>query len=278
MAISWRERPDSRKKELNPPRTVLRYTLTGTTSHTYAMAEAVGRTPWVFDGLFRQNVLVDPDGWQVWRIEVPYGPAEPNAQGKPKSYKWHVDTTGGTRRLMAARQHVASYAPQVFLNVAPNHGGAIGVNEDGEVEGAEIPAPQFKWSETHQLPLITASFAYTDLLEAMTPSVNAATFRGKAAGTVLFLGATGGPLEADPSLCEYTFHFSRDWGATGLKFGPAGSTEEITGVNVPPHHVMWVEWITVQDTDANRLVKRPRAVHVERVFDPTDFRLLGIGT
>jgi len=39
---------------------------------------------------------------------------------------------------------------------------------------------------------------------------------------------------------------------------------------------LWIEYEPSEDATANALTNRPKAVHVERVYDYTDFSALGL--
>ena len=52
---------------------------------------------------------------------------------------WHMNTTGGTRHVTQAISVVSAVGPGSDGTV--NYNGAIGVNENGDVEGTEILDP-----------------------------------------------------------------------------------------------------------------------------------------
>jgi len=260
MAIIWNERPLSRDLTDTPDRAVLRYWLSGTQDDQYVLAYAKANLPAIYHGLWRETIRIDPQGFNLWYIDAEYGPID------PWEFKWNFDTTGGTAKVTHAFQHIADYP------AAHNNNGAIGVNQNGEVEGCEIVVAQFKWTEVWQLPLAAASFAYSDTLELLTGKVNNAVFRGKPAGSVLFMGAQGSGSNKDPDRVEVTFHFVRDVGQTNLTYG------SISGVDKPPHHYLWIEYQQQELGAVNRNVIDAIAVHVEKMYGSANFALLGIGT
>lgn len=275
MAIHFDERPKSRKSSENPLTVTYLYVLDGIFDHAAARAYAIAATPVVRAHpsgalIYRSNVELDPQGYQTWHVSVPYVTADDRRRDwQPYEYRWTFDTTGGSARITSALEHIQSYAPAGAT--APDHKGAIGVTASG-VEGTEIVVPQFKWTETHQLPAVFATFAYSDTVEALTGKVNAATFRGKPAGSVRFDGAAGGGSSKNPNLVEITYHFVRGVAISNQSYG------DITGVDKAAWEYLWIEYQTEEDSTANRAVERPLAAHVERVYDSGDFSLLGIGT
>jgi len=266
MAFKFYERPDSRKSSENPRSITFGYTAEGSTSNLYVKAYAIAATPVIYDGLWRQDIQITPDGHMLWRVDVPYGPRQPVESG---NYKWSYDTTGGTAKITHALEHIQSYAPAG--KTAPDHKGAIGVNQNGDVEGCEKVVPAPKWTETWDMPAAAASFAYTDILAALTGMVNASTFRGKTPGTVRFDGAQGSGSNKNPDVVEVTFHFTQGIDVTGLSYG------EISGVAKGAWQYLWVEYAQEEDSAANKNASRPIAVHVGRIYDPADFGLLQIG-
>src|SRR5262245_33962270 len=141
MAFSFYERPNSRDSTLSPPTVTLRYCAQGEHSSGIVNAYALSLTPAivVHQGalLYRQDVQVEPQGYDVYYVTAPY------AQQKKANGSFHLsfDTTGGTLNIKASRQTVASYPTNP---AAPNHGGAIGVKGNKEVEGVDIVVPALK--------------------------------------------------------------------------------------------------------------------------------------
>lgn len=268
MSVRFALKNGGVKSAENPRSITFEYVLTGITDYNYARAYACSATYPTVNGLYRQDVQLESQGYNVWYVTVPYGVTR--AEPSETEFVWSFDTTGGTARITHAKEHIASYAPPGMT--APNHYGAIGVNQDGEVEGCEIVVPAFKWTERWQLPWASYSWAYANFVKLVTGRTNAATFRGRAPGTVRFNGATGSQSSRNPEILDCTFHFEEGSAAEGVTVGP------ITGVNKGAWEVAWVEYHIEEDATAKRRATRPIAVHVERVLDSADFALLGIGS
>ncbi|NLE57630.1 MAG: hypothetical protein GX616_04670, partial [Planctomycetes bacterium] len=183
-------------------------------------------------------------------------------------HKFSFDTTGGRQKITQSLQTINKYAPEG--KTAADHKGAIGVTDSG-VEGCEIVVPKFAWTETWQLPIADYGWDYSDEVAELTGTVNNATFRGKAAGTVLFHGARGAASTKDPSLIEITYVFEYSKSVTNQTIG------DITGVAKAGWQYLWVHYVQVHDETADAIAKRPDAVYVERVYEASDFGDLGIG-
>jgi len=268
MAFKFYERPDSRKSTENPRSFTFGYTAEGTTNNLYVKAYALSATPAIYDGLWRQDIQITPDGHMLWRVDVPYSPRQPPSPG---NYKWAFDTTGGTAKITHALEHIQSYNSPSNLEDPPDHKGSIGVNQNGDVEGCEKVVPAPKWTETWDMPAAAASFIYQDTLTALTGTVNLYQFRGKSPGTVRFDGAQGSGSNKDPNIVEVTFHFTQSVDIVGTFYG------DITGVNKGAWHYLWLEYAQEEDQDAKRNASRPIAVHVERIYNAAEFGLLLIG-
>lgn len=268
--VRFAPRPGSAHSTENPRSLNLLYLLEGIFEHSVARAYAIAATPAIAEGLYRQDVKLDPIGFCLWDVTVPYGTTKQPTIGE---CKWYVDTTGGTAHVTQALEHVHSYAKPG--ETAPDHKGAIGVkrtNGERTVEGCDIVVPAMKWHETWTLSAAAATFDYNEILEALTGRVNSSTFRGKPAGEVRFDGAVGGGSNADPTQVEMTYYFTRAKSVTGLTAGA------VTGIAKSGWQYLWYEYESEADDTAKTTVEVVRAAHVERVYDAEDFSLLGIGT
>lgn len=214
--------------------------------------------PSTYKGLPRESLSAEPQGNDVWTGFVRY-------VGIDSDSEFTFDTGGETTRITQSLTTVSSYAPAG--ETAPDFQGAIGVSED-RVEGVDITVPTFQFSETHRFTDAQVTESYRLTLFNMTGTVNNATWRGFAAGEVLFLGAQGSKRGND--LWTITFRFSASPNVTGQTIGT------IAGVAKNGWDYLWARYADFEDATAYALVKRPIAVYVERVYPRTDFSTLGI--
>jgi len=182
--------------------------------------------------------------------------------------RWSGSTTGGTLRIVSSLETLDSYAPSG--ETAPDFKQAIGVtSEGGDPEGVDIVVPASKFTCEFRHPLASCTVAFQALLETMTGTINDATFYGRPAGEVLFLGADWAVgTKADPS---FTYHFVRMPNLSSQTIG------DITGISKRGHDYLWVLFESEVDDAAKFLAKRPKAVYVERIYLETSFAALGIG-
>jgi hypothetical protein len=116
---------------------------------------------------------------------------------------------------------------------------------------------------------VTPAYKATLYAIAAAP-VNNATWRGFAAGEVLFKGASG--QQRGEEDWAVTFKFEASPNATGLTVG------DITGISKKG----W-EYLTVLYEDAElgtpkKIVPKPVAVYVNQVYGSSNFSGLGIGS
>lgn len=269
MATSVFEKPRSRSGDADNAE--LLYVVLGTASDADARDALEDAAPATHNGLTRRRVHVEPihvvaddaDAC-MWDGLVRYARVGSTLPETGESV-YSFDTGGGTQHVACALEHIQSYpAPG---RTAPNHQGAIGVTQQG-VEGVDIIVPVYHFSETHYLAAGVVDQAYKLVLFGLTGTVNDGAFRGFAAGEVLFLGASGSKRsDAD---WEVTFRFAASPNRTNFSVGP------ITVASKKGWEYLWIEDEETVDDAADRIVHRPLAAHVERVYDDGDFSGLGI--
>jgi hypothetical protein len=243
----------------------LTYLVRGTTVDSEAKSAVRAIAPTLYDAKRRDDVEVEEIGNALWLATARYVEPE-SAAPETGDAVTSFDTSGGTQHITQSRQTVHRYPSE-----APNYQGAIGVTESG-VEGVDITVPVYQFSETHYLAASTVNTAYRGTLFTLTGRTNNAAFKGLAEGECLFLGASGsrrGTSSDDD--WEISFRFAGSPNVTGLTIG------SITGVNKKGWEYLWVRYETIEDTTAKRLVQRPAAVYVEKVYESGNFGSLGIG-
>ncbi|HBO45788.1 MAG TPA: hypothetical protein DD670_18065 [Planctomycetaceae bacterium] len=264
MGVSVTEKFGSRQtSEGENPSIELRFTIAGSDDDIEVKTSLLAASPVFYDGLVRQSAQIEQIGPLLWDGSVRYGQRKRPETGDSN---FAFDTGGGTQHITQSLQTLGRYAPVGVT--APDFQGAIGATSES-VEGVDVTVPVYNFSETHYIAAEMVSGAYKAALFALTGRVNAASFRGFAAGEVLFLGASGSKRGEED--WEITFRFAVSPGATGITVGP------ITGINKRGWDYLWVRYQDAEDAAAGALVKRPVAAYVERVYYDGDFSGLGIG-
>jgi len=269
MAITVKEQFGRR---LAGDRGELTYLIAGTDDAAAARGALLSEAPASYGGIPLLDAEVDEiAGAEGFSGRVNYGySGGGSSPPDPGDSSFTFDTGGGSQHITHSLETVNKYAPPD--ETAPDHQGAIGVTENG-VEGVDITIPTYRWSEKHTRAAADVTQAYKLALAALTGQVNAAGFRGFAAGEVVFLGASGsrqGDDEDDP--WDIVFNFARNPNKTGLTVGP------ITGIAKKGWEYLWVLYREEEDTDAKRIVQRPIAAYVEQVYEGGSFDGMGIGS
>ena len=271
MPVTCTENPDSRRLTDGQSAELI-YTVRGTDDEAAALSSLNSTAPAIFNGLVRQPVTVEPvhvDSTNadkcIWAGTVNYSPWQPADPPQTGDSSFNFDTGGGsqhvTQSLSTISKHAASGTP-------PDFKGAVGVTHDN-VEGVDITVPVYNFSETHYLADATVTSAYKGTLFSLTGKVNSGSFKGFAAGEVLFLGASGSKRGEDD--WEITFRFAASPNRTGITIG------DMTGIDKKGWEYLWVRYEDAEDTAAKALVKKPTAAYVEKVYEEGSFSSLGIG-
>jgi len=267
MPVTVEEKFDSR--ETTSGKSVeLTYVIRGTDDDVEAMSALKATAPLTYGDLIRGHCRIEYLGPQMWSGTAPYEPPgtankEPLEVGE-SSYQF--DTGGGTQHITQSLATIHRYPSG---SQPPDFKGAIGVTADG-VEGVDITVPVYSFSETHCKASGFVTNTYKGKLFNLTGKTNNAPFKGFAAGEVLFLGASG--AKRGDGDWEITYHFAASPNKTGITIG------DITNIEKKGWEYLWVLYWDEEDTDAKVLVKRPKFVYVEKVYEEGDFADLGIGT
>lgn len=262
------ESRESRKLTTTPPSQTNVFHAAGSNDQAYARAYAIAATPSVvatlYGTLYRQEVTVEPAGYEQWKVTVPYAAAKRELG----QYRLSFDTTGGTIHISHSRETITKYAAS---GSAPDYKQLIGVNGEN-VDGADIVIPALKLTAHFRHPAAIVSLAKIKYLANITGMVNSAAFLTFAAGEVLFLGCSGN--EGTDVETEVQYQFACAANQTGLTIGG------IASVAKKGHEHLWIKY--QDNTDAaggvTFPVKQPQFAYVERVYETVDLSLaLGFG-
>jgi len=235
----------------------VRYAADEAAAVTAVRAEA----PATWNGLERGAVTVTEGDGGIWEARVQY---DPPADTGTDTYSF--ETGGGSQHITQSKETVGSY---VASGTAPDFKGAIGVTKDA-VAGCDIVVPVYRFSETHEFDSADVTAEYIGALYRLTGKTNELDFRGLEPGECLFLGAAGSK-KPDSGKWEIQFDFAGSPNETDLAVG------DITDIAKGGWHYLWVLYEDTVDDTAKALVKTPKAVYVERVYDVGDFDELNIG-
>jgi hypothetical protein len=251
------------------------YKIFGTADDTVLHAEinaevsAYGRY-WQYPGasdmkLMAESYSVSFLGDNAWQLTINYAKDGAEDGDAPLKRSRSFDTTGGTQHLTQA------YAEARFGTGAPDQRRAIGVDSNG-VNGVDIVVPQLQWQESYDVPNSYVTDGYIRGVSGITGTTNNAAFRGFEAGEVLFVGCSGSQEWDDQKgrgPWSLSFRFVASKNVTGETIG------DISGVAKKGHEYLWVRYEDA--VDSNVLLKKPKAVYVNKVYRESSFSALGIG-
>jgi hypothetical protein len=215
--------------------------------------------------LMAESYSVSFLGDNAWQLTINYSKDGAEDGSQPLKRARSFDTTGGTQHMTQA------YAETKFGQGAPDQQKAIGVDSNG-VNGVDVVVPQLQWQESYDVPNAFVTDAYIRGVSGVTGTTNSGTFRGFEAGEVLFVGCSGSQEwddEKGRGPWSLSFRFVASKNVTGETIGG------ISGVNKKGHEYLWVRYEDA--VDSNVLLKKPKAVYVNKVYREGNFSALGIG-
>lgn len=214
-------------------------------------------------------------GDDAWQLTVDYVKDGAEDGADPLKRSRSFDTTGGTQHITQGYPVGSGLTLDFeyrYPGTATNMSGAIGVDDNG-VSGVDVVVPQLQWQEQYDVPHGYVTNTYIRGVSTLTGCVNDATFRGFAAGEVLFMGCTGSQEwdnQKGNGPWSLSYRFIASPNVTGQTIG------SITGIAKNGHDYLWVRYESAVSNSA--LIKQPKAVYVSKVYRDGNFANLGIGT
>lgn len=265
MSFTFDHHPTSYASTIDPPTETHIYTAQGEPDRDQVIVYATIATPAsVFTPmgqLYRQDLRVDPVGWAMYKVTVPYG----KKKNEVGSYGFRFDTTGATVNIRCAKEHIEDLGADATLNVNP-HLGMIGVKPDGDVEGCDIVIPCLKFNFDFKHPQGFVTLAQARVLSNATGHTNSLPYLGFAAGELLFLGATG--ADGTDSDAEVSYQFAASANVFDFNFADIGPLSK------KGWEYAWVEWKDVKKNKGGGVqigATKPHRAYIERVYDAIDF-------
>lgn len=208
----------------------------------------------------------------TWKVKATYaeddgGGSDDDGGGDDETSSFAFDTGGGTMHRNQSLKTIAKVP-----NDAPDFGGAIEVDNEGNVNGVDVTMPVLNFTETHTMAGSRVSTSYKKTVAALTGTVNKSGFRGFSAGEVLFLGASGTKRSKRQNApWEITFRFAVSPNQTGLSVGKLKVSSK------RGWDYLWVRYADKVSENKKNVIKEPVAAYVEQVYPEGDFGNLGLG-
>lgn len=236
-----------------------------------ARAKASSRT---VSGMSLDSVeVVERINGDTWKVKAVYEAEDggddndDGGDGDEETTSFAFDTGGGTMHRNQSLKTVSKVP-----NDAPDFNGAIEVDNEGNVNGVDVTMPVLNFTETHTMAGSRVTTSYKKSVAALTGTVNRSSFRGFAAGEVLFLGASGTKRSRKASApWEITFRFAVSPNQSSLSVG------KLKVSNKKGWDYLWVRYADKVSDNKKNVVKEPVAAYVEQVYPEGDFGNLGLG-
>lgn len=258
MSFSFEERPDSRGIQLEPPEIVYRYLAAGEFDENTVLGYALAATPasvfTTIGQLWRQPLTLDPDGWSRYIVSVAYAQKKRDTG----SIGFGFDATGATIRVKCSKEVIDTFAAPGEDEI--DHKGAIGVGENGEIEGTDIVIPALSMTYDYRYPQGVIDESFARFCAGAVAHTNANPWRGFQAEELLLVGITGSGSDAEAS-AQVKVIASQN--TSSLTVG------EITSIVKKGHHYLDITFMDY--IDGGKPAKKPRQVTIHRVYDSIDF-------
>lgn len=244
------------------------YIVFGVTTEDEALELAKTAAPATYDNVALETLEIEERlAENIYKVRAYY--PEKNSSGggsnsETQEPAFSFDTGGGTKHITQSLSTVGKYPDS-----APDYGGAIGVDDDNNVTGCEIVMPVMTFTETHWYSNSKVSTSFKKQLAELTGCVNASSFKGYAAGEVLFQGASGtrrGKKSSDK--WEITYKFAVSPNVNRVQVG------DISVGKKDGWDYLWVKYHPEVDSNAKTLIKTPKYAYVEKVYERKDFSIL----
>lgn len=216
----------------------------------------------------------------LWDGTVRYGTnPPPNADnpngGTESDWSYGFDFTTTQKTVRYARKHIADRVATVQGEQAQdwNYGGAINVDKDGSVKGVEIAIPTAKFNLKTWLPasLVTPTFK-RGLLKTIG-KCNDGDFQGCEKGELLYVACQGVRSKRNPLVFEINHSWAFEENIRDFIVG--GTYNDLP---ILPRFDLkegwwyyWVEDELVKSPNEIRMVPRPKAAHMEQLYDYANY-------
>jgi hypothetical protein len=240
-----------------------------------AISQALAVAPGSVDDFTLANVQAEEIEDEKYRVDVIYGKGDvPQPQGA------EPETGGSSFHFEVSVQPVRIYLPpkggeiRVYRDAAIFESNVPAVKVIGDTcdpeepaEGAEIYEPHQEFSETHYVAAASVTEAYKVQLGELVGKLNDATFRARAAKTVLAMGVSGS-LRSIYEDWEITYRFAFKPHQTALTVGSVTYDKKGWQHVWPIKHKVEQFGVVMQDV---------LFIAVADLYETADFSGFGIG-
>jgi len=307
MAVTLKERPESRRVRYGPSgrsETVVFNGKGSVLEAEYLAAVLAISDPNPggpnYNGFVRGDIEIEPIDGRQWKISVNYdasgfggtGVATGVTPTNPTPPLGSSGTAGSgdaplgpgySMEISAETKHITQSFETITKRVAggaavPDNKRAIAITKD-KVEGCDVFAPKVTWTRAAARSNAATTMNYLKTLEGLVGKKNAALFYGRAAGEVVYMGAS---MQWNGSGYTFTHKFESRTSITNQIVVPdpadpanPNAANAISVLAAKGWDFIWFGYELVIRNDAT--APEPIAAYVEKVIEDGDFSQLGIG-
>lgn len=275
MALEIYDVPESRSSIGKEKTATAKYVITGTKDYATAEAYALAQVPVIDFGLILEKIDIreiedERDG--SWEVTAHYKrPEFETGSGSssipvPREKGFTFEITSATSKVTHSLETVSTYFIGTAGEEPPDFNQAINVR-DGKPEGVDVYVAETSFTIEVEVYAWMLTNAVIQSIEEKAATVNNATFRGRAAGEVLFEGLRGA-VDYDEPVSSLNYSFKVQKNMTGGDIGP------FTGVDKEG----WdYAWIYSEQVEVDGVVfEQAKLLSIERVHERSNFGDLGV--
>lgn len=216
--------------------------------------------PTTYDGLTRSGISIDEIRWpDKWEATATYSRVE-RTPPETGEIEYSFDISLENQKIV---QSISTVDQLVASGGVTDFGKAINVNTEGKAEGVDVRVPTSAFQIAYYPAVAVVTTAYQKTVRDTVGKVNSATFRGHAAGEVMFVGCSGRARNITD--WELSFRFEVRLNRTGITIG------DISGISVNGWDLLWVYYGRDTDATSHRYIQKPVQVNVERIYERVNF-------
>jgi hypothetical protein len=226
-----------------------------------------------------QDIELESDTKYSYIAKVPYRLIGVPELGQPFPKPEEIDRLSNVGNLSftssAETKHVVLAIDTVKRNVAPgvtptDYKNVIGLDQDNNPTGTEIPSNKLSWSETHYRPLGFVTHEYVNKIGRVVGRVNKKAFRQKPPHSVICMSVHGS-INWTELRWDLTFNFDYSAPEDAVTIG------DMLPFSVRGYDYIDVHYEVQEDTAGKRTIAKPIQADVLQVIKEGDYEDLGIG-
>lgn len=206
---------------------------------------------------------IEQEEQEIWKASVKYKTPASIVINDTNDRTFSFSINASTQHITHSKKTTGKYSNGEEI---PDFKNAIGITPDNEIVGCDILLPEFQFQDQQEISAGSVNMALIKKWAQLVGKVNSSSFFEFSPGEVLFMGCEGSRKNGEAY--NVTFHYSVSTNANNLTIG------DISGIEKKGWDYLWVYSQTAKDETEKFIVKRPRYVFTEQVYDTGDFSIL----